>query len=121
MANNIENLKPRTELSKEEAVEMGRKGGIASGKARKEKKLIKDSIELLLGLPIKSNKTKEQLRQLGIEEDEMNNQTAMVIAIYQKALKGDVSAFNTLRDSVGQKPIEKVETTEIPRIIDDVK
>ena len=120
MANNIENLQPRTELSKEEAKEMGRKGGIASGKARREKKLIKDSIELLLGLPIQSNKTKEQLRSLGISEDEMNNQTAMVIAIYQKALKGDVSAFNTLRDSVGQKPVEVQEVREVPKIIDDV-
>ena len=120
MANNIENLQPRTELSKEEAKEMGRKGGIASGKARREKKLIKDSIELLLDLPIKNSKIKQQLKELGIDEDEMNNQTAMVIAIYQKALKGDVQAFNTLRDSVGQKPVERVETTEVPKIIDDV-
>ena len=121
MANNIENLKPRTELSKEEAVAMGRKGGIASGKARAEKKMIKDNIELLLSLPIKNAKTKEQLKQLGIDDNEMNNQMALVIAMYQKALKGDVSAFNTLRDTIGQRPVEKTEIAQAPIINDDIK
>lgn len=120
MANdsNLVSLATRTQ---QERTEIARKGQEASTKAKKEKKLIKDSIELLLGLPIKNNKIKQQLKDLGIEDDEMNNQTAMVIAIYQKALKGDVSAFNTLRDSVGQKPIEKVETMEVPKITDDIK
>ena len=119
MANN-ENLVSLATRTQQERTEIARKGQEASTKAKKEKKLIKDSIELLLDLPIKNSKIKQQLKELGIDESEMNNQTAMVIAIYQKALKGDVSAFNTLRDSVGQKPIERVETTEVPKIIDDV-
>lgn len=117
---NEQNLIPNVTLSKEEAEKLGRAGGIASGKARRKKKLIKDNIELLLSLPIKNTKTKEQLKQLGIDDDEMNNQMALVIAMYQKAMKGDVQAFNTLRDTIGQKPIEKVETTEVPKIVDDV-
>lgn len=116
---NEQNLRPR-ELTNEEATELGRKGGIASGKARKQKKLIKDNIELLLSLPIKSKKMKEQLAELGIEESEMNNQMAMVIAMYQKVLKGDVSAFNTLRDTLGQKPVEVQEVREVPKIVDDI-
>ena len=36
---NLETLKPITTLSAEEARERGRKGGIASGKAKKRKKL----------------------------------------------------------------------------------
>lgn len=97
------------------------KGGIASAKAKKERKLIKDNIELLLSLPIKSKKTKEQLAELGIDDTEMNNQMALVIAMYQKALKGDVSAFNTLRDTIGQKPVEVQEVREVPKIIDDIE
>lgn len=122
MANKgIENLVSLADRTTEEKREIGIKGGIASGEARREKKMIKDNIELLLSLPIKNAKTKEQLKQLGIDDNEMNNQMALVIAMYQKALKGDVSAFNTLRDTIGQKPIEKVETTEVPKIVDDVK
>ena len=116
---NLENLKPR-ELTSEEAMELGRKGGIASGKARQQKKLIKDNIELLLGLPIKSGKIKEQLKSLGIEENDMTNQMALVIAMYQKASKGDVQAFNTLRDTIGQGVVNKVAIQEVPQIIDDI-
>lgn len=117
---NEQNLRPR-ELTSEEAMELGRKGGIASGKARKEKKLIKDNIELLLSLPIKSNKMKQQLAELGIEESEMNNQMAMVIAMYQKVLKGDVSAFNTIRDTIGQGVTNKVSVEQVPIIKDDIE
>ena len=93
---NIDNLKPR-DLSTEEATEMGRKGGIASGEARRKKKSWAQQIELLMNLPVKQGKTKEALTQLGIEETEQNNLMAMNVAMYQQALKGNVSAFNSLR------------------------
>lgn len=118
---NEQNLIPNVTLSKEEAEKLGRAGGIASGKARRKKKLIKDNIELLLSLPIKSTKTKEQLKQLGIDDDEMNNQMALVIAMYQKAMKGDVQAFNTLRDTIGQGVTNKVAVEQVPIIKDDIK
>ncbi|MBQ2962378.1 hypothetical protein [Methanobrevibacter sp.] len=44
---NTENLKPFTKLN---AKEMGRRGGIASGKSRKEKAYIKHSLTLLLNI-----------------------------------------------------------------------
>ena len=102
-------------------VEEASKGGINSGKARRQKKLIKDNIELLLSLPIKDKKLKEQLGSLGIEENEMNNQMAMVIAMYKKVLSGDVQAFNTLRDTLGQRPVEVQEVREVPKIVDDIE
>lgn len=114
---NEQNLRPcEYKLSKEEA----KKGGINSAKARKRKKLLRESIDLLFNLPIRSSKTKEQLKALGIDDEEMNNQMALIIAMYHQALKGDVQAFNTLRDTAGQKPVEKVETTERPIIKDDI-
>lgn len=106
---NEQNLKPIVTLSREEAMRLGKKGGIASGEARRRKKMIKDNIELLLSLPIKSNKIKEQLQALGIEESEMTNQMAMIIGLWNKAVKGDVSAFNSLRDTIGEKPKEIIE------------
>lgn len=120
MANN-ENLVSLATRTQQERTEIAKKGQEASTKAKKEKKLIKDNIELLLSLPIKNAKTKEQLKQLGIDDNEMNNQMALVIAMYQKAIKGDVSAFNTLRDTLGQKPVEKTEIAQAPIINDDIK
>ena len=87
MANNIQNLKPRTHLSKEEAVEMGRKGGIASGEARREKKLFKETIEKKLGKSIDS----------------------IIDALIDKASNGDVNASTFLRDTYGEKPVDKAE------------
>jgi hypothetical protein len=117
---NEQNLKPR-ELTSEEATKMGKRGGVASGKARREKKLMREQLEMLLNLPIKNGKIKDQLQQLGVEDNDMNNQMALIIAMYQKALKGDVQAFNTLRDTSGQQITNKVEIDEVPRIIDDIK
>lgn len=106
---NEQNLKPgEYKLTLEEQ----KKGGIASGEARRKRKAIKDQMELLLSLPIKNSKMKEQLKQLGIPESEMTNQMAMVIKMYQTVLNGNknsVSAFNSIRDTIGEKPKEVIQ------------
>ena len=104
---NENNLKPVQ--STEEAREKGRAGGIKSGEVRREKKLIKDQLKLLLSLPLKDEKAKKQLQALGIDTENIDNQMAMVISMWNKAIKGDVQAFNSIRDTVGEKPVEKVE------------
>lgn len=103
------NLIPFTELTEEEQRKIAVKGGIASGKARRRKKLIKEQLELLLSLPLKDENAKMKLKQMGIDADNLDNQMAMVISIWNKALKGDVQAFNSIRDSVGEKPKEVIE------------
>lgn len=100
--------------STEEAKRKGRNGGIKSGEARRKKKLMKDQISLLLSLPFPdvSDKTGKKIRttfkQLGIDEENIDNQMAMIIAMWQRALKGDCQAFNSLRDTVGEKPKDEV-------------
>ena len=116
---NEQNLKLGGEAHKL-TVEEQSAGGIASGKARKEKRLIKDSIEMVLGLEVKNEKMKDQLRKLGIQDEDMTNQLALVVAMVNKGLKGDTQAFNSLRDTIGQKPVERTEVTEVPKIVDDV-
>lgn len=95
---NIDNLIPFNQRTEEEQREIARKGGIASGQARREKKALKEQIELLLSLPLQDQKTRNRLAQLGIDSDNIDNQMAMVIAMWQKALKGDVKAFKALTD-----------------------
>lgn len=46
--NNEENLIPTNRRSKEEARELGRKGGIASGEARREKRAMRELLEIAL-------------------------------------------------------------------------
>ena len=104
MANREDNLRKFTsDQSREEATKNGKKGGIASGEARRRKRDLKRAIEILLESDVKDKKTGEQLS--GAE--------AIATAQFRKALKGDTKAFEVLRDTAGQKPVEKVEQVNI--------
>ena len=49
------------------------------------------------------------MKDLGIEEDNLDNQMALIVAMYGKALKGDVQAFNTIREVVQDEKTVKDE------------
>lgn len=114
---NESNLIPFTsEQSREEAKKNGRKGGIASGEARRKRKAFKEQIDYFLSLPFpdmtdnNGNKIKDAFKNFGIEEEEIDNQMAMILSMWKNVIKkGDVSAFTALRDTVGEKPSDKIE------------
>jgi hypothetical protein len=97
---NEQNLKP---LSTEKAREIGAKGGKASAESRRKKRDLKLAIQALLEADIKDKKTGET----------MSGAEALAVAQFRKAMKGDTKAFEVLRDTSGQKPIEKVEQVNI--------
>lgn len=105
----IENLSPCNTVSKEEARRRGSKGGKASVEARRQKKDLRLAIEALF----EAEYTDKSGRTLSGAE---------VIALKQmeKAMKGDWRAFQLLRDTAGQKPVEKVEQTNIMNYQDSV-
>ncbi len=84
---NEENLVSFKDRTTEEQREIARQGGIASGKARREKKLFKEAIEKKLGQSLDS----------------------MIEAMINQAQNGNVQAITFLRDTVGEKPTDKVE------------
>lgn len=101
--NGTNNLIPQNLRTKEEQREIAIMGGKASGVARKKKKLLRDTINEFL--------------------EAVNPQTGntfqidLVNAMMQKAIQdGDVSAFNSLRDTSGQKPKEEVQAVVMPVI-----
>lgn len=99
MANekNIEKYQiKKGELSKEEASRRGSLGGKASGEARRKNKLLKDEILRLMS------------------EDDWNKMCRKAIA---RAMESD-DAFKTLRDTIGQKPVDKVDATIDAVVID---
>lgn len=88
---NEDNLRVPTS---EEAREMGRKGGIASGKARRERKAFKEALLLALETMTEEGKT---IQDKGIE------------SLMKKYIDGDLQAFTIVRDTVGENPTNKVE------------
>lgn len=105
-----ENLKPcRTT---EEARERGRKGGINSGKRKKEKRKLKEIAEMLLDMKAPDDIIArfEQLYP-DLDAKEMTNRLAIVQRLILNALAGDNKAFKLLRDQIGEKPKEEIVNT----------
>lgn len=53
--------------------------------------------------------TRKLMKKLGIPEELMTRKMQPVVALFNKANKGDVGAFNAIRDIIGEKPVEKTQ------------
>lgn len=87
---NEENLKKIRSTS--EARELGRKGGKASGKARRKKANLKKALNTILTAEA-TNKTAAVLESLGFEN---TNEMAIMLSLTQQALKGNVRAIELI-------------------------
>ena len=86
---NAKNLKPNSERTPQERKELAQKAGKKSGEARREKRALKEELILLLS----QGKTQEK----------------MSLALIEEAIKGNVKAFEVIRDTIGEKPVNKQE------------
>jgi hypothetical protein len=98
--------------SSEEAAESGRKGGIASGVARRQAKELRDLTLAILEMPIKEGDIDEITTLASVKGKNMTTSQAMILAQVRRAIEGDSKAFEVIRDTAGQKPIEKVEVSK---------
>lgn len=110
---NEENLKPFTSnQSREEAVKNAQKGGIESGKSRRRKKLLRETVEMLIKLPlyegqldkltsienIKSGKAAQ-----GEQPTNMTVEEAMILKQINRAMKGDLNALKFILSLYAQQ------------------
>lgn len=79
--------------SSKEAREFGRKGGIASGKARRKKADLKKAFNTILKADVANENIAKQLEALGFEA---TNEMALAMVMMQKAMKGNVKAFEQI-------------------------
>jgi hypothetical protein len=106
-----ENLIPQSERTKSEQRKIAKQGGIASGKARREKKLMRETLDMFLSMPLKNGKFADvdDIRSFAaLKGKNISVQEAIVIAQIQKAMKGDTRAAEYVRDTIGQKPVDSV-------------
>lgn len=67
-----------------------------------------------------TDKQKEQLKLLGLKEEEMTPETLLNIKLYQQALKGNVSAANSIKSTLqNNADDEKEETEDITKEVED--
>ncbi|MDM8215798.1 hypothetical protein QUW15_06485 [Desulfovibrio piger] len=92
-----ENLMPPTS---DAARERGTKGGKASAVARRKKRDMRERLEALLAGT----------------RDGMSGADALALALFEKALAGDVKAFETIMATVGDAPRQTVCLPELPEM-----
>lgn len=120
---NEQNLIPNSERTPSELREQTRRAGIASGKARREKKLIRETIEQILSMPYKAGNIDELKDIQGLVDAlgaNLTVQEMICVQLAKKAMKGDTKAAEYLRDTAGQKPTDVVSVLEPPVIVDDI-
>lgn len=105
---NIDNLRVPTS---EEARRNGRKGGIASQKAQREKKEQKKTIacalELILNAKIPDAMAKKMQAQTGVSE--LDYRTALAYSVISTGIKkGDANALRIIADYIGEKPADNL-------------
>lgn len=79
--------------SANEARKLGSAGGKKSGEARRKKKALREHLEALLAG----------------KQGGMTTAEALTLALVEKGLSGDVRAFEVIRDTIGEKPVEKTQ------------
>lgn len=110
----LDNLKKgkATQFKKgEKQVKIAKEAGKKSGEAKRKKKLLKECLNELLE---KEWESKKFGKASGAE--------ALSLTVFQKALNGDLKAFEIVRDTAGQKPIDKIMMAEVDqKTIDQVE
>lgn len=89
----IESFDFTSEQSRTEAAQNGRKGGIASGQARRQKKTLSELAKMIAENPAPTS-AKKKLTKMGISDEDANNNACIVAAVYDKAVKGNMQAVD---------------------------
>lgn len=98
----LSNLKRFDEMDPETRRAMASKGGYKSAEVQRKKKKLKEELKLIL--------------EIG------DNQKRMSTALFNRSLNDDNignKAFEIIRDTIGEKPTDKVENTNFNKTIDE--
>lgn len=106
-----------------EARENGKKGGIASGIARREKKTVQKILGDFLDLGITKNKTLEALaRKAGLSTDGSIKDLVTAVCVLNTLKKGDISELEKIAKLLGeQTEIADTEAQKQAAFLDAVK
>ena len=99
---NEENLIPISERTKSEQREIQKKGGIASGKARRRKRNMKEAADLFLSLPVSDKRKFNKAARRYVDVEDIDNQMLMIIGLVDAATDGDARAAKVVIDLIGE-------------------
>lgn len=102
---NEKNLIPFTsEQSREQAKKNGQKGGIASGKARREKKTIQKILADYLDNDVQSNKSLKKIADAaGITGEQSIKELVTAVCVLNTLKKGDIGKLSRIAGLLGEE------------------
>lgn len=107
-------IPPRT---KDEARERGKNGGIASGKSRREKKALRETMEEMLKVALKDDNLLQTYGKLGFAKKGMTMQDAIAAAMIHQAAKGNVKAYQAIKETITEKRDDEQNDGSVTEIV----
>lgn len=103
-ANNLKNGEATQFRTGEEQVEIARQGGIASGKARREKKTIQKILSDYLDNDVQSNKSLKKIADTaGITGEQSIKELVTAVCVLNTLKKGDVDKLSRIAELLGEE------------------
>ena len=87
-----------------DAREKGRRGGMASGAARRKKASIREAFRHISALPYRDEDTLETLKRAGLPENEINVSVALAWAMVENAMKGNSQMMRNCLEMMEEDP-----------------
>ena len=113
---NEKNLVPISERTTSEQREIQKKGGIASGAARRRKRSLKEAADLYLSLPVTDRRRANKLLRRQVDPEDIDNQMAMIAGLADAATDGDARAAAVLVKLLGEEtPLGDADTAVLTR------
>ena len=107
---NPQNLRPVK--TKKEAKKRGSNGGKKSGEVRRQRKQAKECMEMILSLDVKGEKSKQLMRNLGIEDKDQQNIMLLMSTLFMKAATtGEPNAVKAVLEIAGELEEKQGDTT----------
>ena len=104
---NEKNLIPFNKRTESEQREIAQQGGIASGKARRRKRSMKEAADYYLSLPETDRRRVNALLRDEVDPEDVDNQMAVIKGITARAKKGDPQAANVLLKMLGEETVQE--------------
>lgn len=111
------NLRPP--FTPEEAREFGRKGGAASGNARRRKRMLRETIQIAAQCQVKNDKLRKMVKGMmgdEVDEEDIDLQLAATVGMFMAATKGNANAFAQIYGALeGAQEVDEMEEDAMSR------
>ena len=107
-------------MTPEERSANGKKAAEKARENRRRRKEMRETLDILLNMPMKKGKvySAEEIKSFAdLKGKNITIDQAMMVCLVQKALKGDLNAITMVRDTVGEKPTDKMEIKDTTPVI----